>query len=70
MDRDGAIVEAAIAAERCTDQKNRRQIRARGPDRLDPIKRCPKHRLLKMQIVIGIAGDGKLGEDHDVDVTA
>ncbi len=67
-DRQRAVVEAARVPQRGSDQKDRRQIGARGGDLADGRLHGIEQRRLQVKIVDRVGGDAELGKDREVDV--
>ena len=67
-DHNRAIVNAGIAAERCTDHQHRPELfRCRAHFLNRRFSAC-EHRLLQMQIINRISGQAKLRVNHQIDM--
>ncbi len=67
VDRQTAIVELPLDAQRCADDEDRRQLPARRDQPIDLRRDGVEHRILKQQIVDRIGRQAQLGEHHQRD---
>ena len=67
-DDERAIVNPAIAQQRCTDDENRWEIPARFNDHGQLFLHRFEQRRLEVQIIQGVGGQAKFGKQHQVDI--